>query len=510
MKATFGRNWLTLRSLGNRPLIAEYFLLAGIILLALAYRLGLGPWPVDDAFITYRYAYNLAHGNGFVYNVGERVLGTTAPLYGIVLGIASFAGADIQLTSFWINLSADIGTIVMVYSLCTWLRLQLLGLLTALLIAVSSEYSYYAVSGMETSLYIFIMQCVFWSTLRQRWTLMAVAAATLILIRIDGVICVTAVATILVIHHQWTGWKPLVLFAAILLPWIAFTLLYYGSPFPQSAIAKGAAGMSSDRWISAENYISYFTNNAGVNTGADKGLLFACLALLGIVVIVRERRFEGLTLVLLWGLLYSLVFIVANVFTYFMWYFIPLYPVYYVCMLIGFIKLFEAAGIERAWRRIQLHGPALAARGVQLGLVLVLLATTALSLPARVASHYQALVRWTEGREGAYRLIAEMIVRQSSSASTVGANEIGVLGYFTRRTMVDAGGLVSLNTVGKDSLHVVKEYQPEWWVALVSEMSPVVSDPWFWQTYQLAPNRMDRGQGIEVFRKKSNPPTGSP
>ena len=38
----------------------------------------------DDAFITYRYAYNLATGQGFVYNPGEWFMGTTAPFYGML------------------------------------------------------------------------------------------------------------------------------------------------------------------------------------------------------------------------------------------------------------------------------------------------------------------------------------------------------------------------------------------------------------------------------------------
>ena len=33
----------------------------------------------DDFYITYRYAWNLAAGRGFVFNPGERVFGTTAP-----------------------------------------------------------------------------------------------------------------------------------------------------------------------------------------------------------------------------------------------------------------------------------------------------------------------------------------------------------------------------------------------------------------------------------------------
>jgi hypothetical protein len=52
-------------------------------------------WPdraQDDAFITYRYARNLATGRGFVYNEGERVLGTTTPLYAMILAAGAAAG----------------------------------------------------------------------------------------------------------------------------------------------------------------------------------------------------------------------------------------------------------------------------------------------------------------------------------------------------------------------------------------------------------------------------------
>ena len=35
----------------------------------------------DDAMISMRYAWNLAHGNGLVWNPGERVEGFTNPLW---------------------------------------------------------------------------------------------------------------------------------------------------------------------------------------------------------------------------------------------------------------------------------------------------------------------------------------------------------------------------------------------------------------------------------------------
>ena len=60
---------------------------------------------IDDAFITYRYAANLARGNGLVYNAGERVLGTTTPGYAILLaGVGSvFSTSDLPDVSLGVN-----------------------------------------------------------------------------------------------------------------------------------------------------------------------------------------------------------------------------------------------------------------------------------------------------------------------------------------------------------------------------------------------------------------------
>src|SRR5215210_5968342 len=52
-------------------------------------RLHQPPNTVDDAYITFRYARNLATGVGFVYNAGERVLGTTTPAYAMLLAALS-------------------------------------------------------------------------------------------------------------------------------------------------------------------------------------------------------------------------------------------------------------------------------------------------------------------------------------------------------------------------------------------------------------------------------------
>src|SRR5207237_6332280 len=75
------------------------FLLPGaLLLLALLVWLALmNQFRLDDSFITYRYARNLARGWGLVYNRGETVLSTTAPLYAILLAGLGFIIPDFQL-----------------------------------------------------------------------------------------------------------------------------------------------------------------------------------------------------------------------------------------------------------------------------------------------------------------------------------------------------------------------------------------------------------------------------
>ena len=66
---------------------------AGVVwgLGAAAVALHMGAYSIDDFFITDRYAWNLAHGYGFVFNPGERVFGTTAPGLGLLLAAVSYA-----------------------------------------------------------------------------------------------------------------------------------------------------------------------------------------------------------------------------------------------------------------------------------------------------------------------------------------------------------------------------------------------------------------------------------
>jgi arabinofuranosyltransferase len=72
--------------------------------------------PVDDAFITYRYARNLAAGHGFVYNLGERVLGTTTPFFTLLLTPFAGFGIPLEKVAAVLAVVASLGTMGLLFS----------------------------------------------------------------------------------------------------------------------------------------------------------------------------------------------------------------------------------------------------------------------------------------------------------------------------------------------------------------------------------------------------------
>lgn len=62
-------------------------------------------WLADDAFITFRYSANWAHGLGAVWNAGERVEGYTNPLWMAVLAAGEWLGAPAPFLATALNLT---------------------------------------------------------------------------------------------------------------------------------------------------------------------------------------------------------------------------------------------------------------------------------------------------------------------------------------------------------------------------------------------------------------------
>jgi hypothetical protein len=138
--------------------IAAGVLLAAFVLHALWLRA-----VVDDAFITFRYARHLADGHGFVWNVGDTpVEGFTSLLWLLLGALATRLGLDVVLVSQALGLAAAVGTFVFVFW-CARRRFCLSvdsALVPCIVLACMGPFATWALSGMETSLFTFLVLAV--------------------------------------------------------------------------------------------------------------------------------------------------------------------------------------------------------------------------------------------------------------------------------------------------------------------------------------------------------------
>ncbi|MGH9885451.1 MAG: hypothetical protein ACREBE_07970, partial [bacterium] len=118
-----------------------------------------GPFVWEDALISLRYAENLLKGDGLAYNPGERVLGTTAPLY--VFFLALLRG--VSGPAFWrcwtlTSLAFDAVTAyTMTRLLLRWPALGGAAALFTLFLAMNTVLNDVCISGMETPLVLMLM-----------------------------------------------------------------------------------------------------------------------------------------------------------------------------------------------------------------------------------------------------------------------------------------------------------------------------------------------------------------
>ena len=131
-----------------------------IVVLALTARFLPGPRVIDDAYITFRYARNLLQGQGLVYNPGELVLGTTTPLFSLMMAGMS-AVTNQQVPYPWLALVtsaiADSLTCLLLLRLGKTTKFPLAGLAAALIWAVHPYSVTFAIGGMETSLFVLFL-----------------------------------------------------------------------------------------------------------------------------------------------------------------------------------------------------------------------------------------------------------------------------------------------------------------------------------------------------------------
>jgi arabinofuranosyltransferase len=127
------------------------------MLLTLAGALRVSSFTIDDAYISFRYAENLAHGHGLVYNVGEHVEGYTNFLWTLLLATAVKLGGTPAAASKVLGTSFACAALIPTYLLSRRLRpFSNVPCLATWFLATSFLFTGYAVFGLESPLFILL------------------------------------------------------------------------------------------------------------------------------------------------------------------------------------------------------------------------------------------------------------------------------------------------------------------------------------------------------------------
>ena len=139
----------------NKKLI----LLSIVIILAGVHLLYYASWTHDDPFITYRYAENLASGEGLVFNPGQKVEGYSNFLFLMMLVPAAKAGFPLLGISKIYGFFFMIATVILFFSFLYryYSEMKYLNFLALFLLTLSGNAALWAMSGMETAASVFFV-----------------------------------------------------------------------------------------------------------------------------------------------------------------------------------------------------------------------------------------------------------------------------------------------------------------------------------------------------------------
>ncbi|HEY7253387.1 MAG TPA: hypothetical protein VIG37_23015 [Methylomirabilota bacterium] len=208
------------------------FSLAIMALHANKTRLGL-----DDAYITYQYARNIAQGHGFVFNATDRPsLGTSAPLYALLLAAGGFLGLGIPPLSIALGIASTSVALCLVVCIAWECDRLSAGLVVALLASVGQLYWWYW-EGMETPFCLALILASIWTAFRGWASLGFALAAVATITRLDALAVLVVVGPFLLIGRD-VSWRALAPGALLLILWLILATAMFGSPLPTSGRAK--------------------------------------------------------------------------------------------------------------------------------------------------------------------------------------------------------------------------------------------------------------------------------
>jgi arabinofuranosyltransferase len=205
-------------------------------------------FPFDDAYITFRYAENLANGYGIVWNIGgPHTEGYTNFLLVLILSPFAYFNADLLIVSQFIGIALTILTALVIFKFIRQISESDGWPVAAALLYLLLPYTWAnAFSGLETSLFVLLVTSSFYFAVCRKWTVAFILVSLASLARPEGALAGVILAISLYrINKSERGLAIRSMLTFFMLPialYAGFKFFYFGDLLPNSFYIKTGNG----------------------------------------------------------------------------------------------------------------------------------------------------------------------------------------------------------------------------------------------------------------------------
>ncbi len=442
-------------------------------------------FPNDDQFILYRYVDNLISGHGFVYNIGERILASTTPLFTLVSTFFAWLFPQVEipylvgyLNIFLFSLSAPLFFNILNRIVSS--RFALLG--TAVYIFNLARM---IPEGMETPLFLLFVFSFFITLFGKHYYISAIFLTLTLLVRPDA-----GLVALLAFLYWWNkqGFEETIRLTAfsivVSLPWVVFSTLYFGSFIPESLMTKlhSADTVVMPAYQAFKVLLSSISRIYWGRIFDPENIPLQVLVNLlpvGILILASLKKIwtKEYWILFVTPVLYLVAFSLSNP-VMFPWYVSQIEPLWILLSITGLFYLYKRFVPQKKYAQ-------------------VILSLLVLCGPVFLYGTY--IFTRSEGSKAPLFQMASFVRDHQIQGETVGLSNIGIVGFITRAYIVDFIGLTRPDSVfyypaegeciDKTQLYtippkLIQASRPDWLIAGDGEMDPCFrSGTWFTKQY---------------------------
>lgn len=379
----------------------------------------------DDTYIYLQYAKNITAGNGFSFNPGEESYGVTSPLWVLILTLPNFVG----INAFWFSKFADLLcallSVYLFYRLASFFfKDDLTRYVATGIFLLNAWFVRWAFTGMETSFAVMLLVWIFLLFYTNKWQLMFFLLGLFYLTRPEGFVLFLVLFVVVLFTLKkkselqlFSVLKYLLLTAIPVLIFLIYAKISFGTFMPNTALGKSTLTFNITVIVIQLIEIS--------KTLAGASLVEVLLSILFIAVALKKRNSQNTLPLLLWIFSLTILYVVTDA-DIISRYLLIISPFFIIIGLKSLEKLIDKRSIA---------------------IIAVYLISVFYSQFIFYKFVKPSTDDFAKGVNECFLPIAEWLSLNTPISSKILVNDVGVIGYYSNRYIIDAAALINRDLV---------------------------------------------------------------